>query len=69
MTTELVLLLAIYAFIIMGVFLGNGGPIDTFKQSTPRLAARIERNVAIGHQFKDGRSGDNMTWKNPGGNP
>ena len=67
MTTELVLLMAIYAFIVMGVFLGDGGPIDTFKQSAPRLAARVERNIAIGHQFKNGSTGENVSWNNPGG--
>ena len=67
MTTELILLLAIYAFIVIGVFLGDGGPIDTFKQSTPRLAARVERNIAIGHQFKNGNTSENMSWQSPGG--
>jgi hypothetical protein len=64
MTTELVLLLAIYAFIVMGVFLGDLGPLATFKNSGPRLGARIERNIAIGHPFV-ARDGKKATWQSP----
>lgn len=64
MTTELVLLLGIYAYIIMGVFLGDFGPLATFKGSGPRLAARIERNITIGNQFK-GADGEMARWKAP----
>ncbi len=52
MTTELVLILGLYAFILMGVFFGDMGPIATFNKSAPRLAARIERNVTTGRGFK-----------------
>ncbi len=65
MTTELVLLLAIYAFIVIGVFLGDTGPIATFKQSAPRLAARIERNVAVGIDFRKGTDGQRVSWEAP----
>lgn len=51
MTTELVLLLAIYAFMLLGVFLGPLGPTETFRKSAPRLAAKVERNIATGTQF------------------
>ncbi|MCB0422135.1 MAG: hypothetical protein KDD61_14145 [Bdellovibrionales bacterium] len=51
MTTELVLLLGIYAFIVIGVFLGDSGPIETFKKSAPRLAAKVERNVSVGYKW------------------
>lgn len=51
MTTELVLILGLYAFILMGVFFGDMGPIATFNKSAPRLAARIERNVTTGRGF------------------
>lgn len=53
MTTELVLILGLYAFILMGVFFGDMGPIATFNKSAPRLAARIERNVTIGRGFTE----------------
>ena len=46
MTVELVLLLGIYVFIVLGAFLGDSGPIATFMSSGPRLGARIERNAA-----------------------
>ena len=51
MTTEIVLLLAIFAFIILGIFLGDLGPIATFRESGPRLGAKIERQVSVGHNF------------------
>lgn len=63
MTTELVLLLGLYAFILLGVFLGDSGPLATFKQSAPRLAARIERNVATGRGFRQtGDSSQQIDW-------
>ena len=52
MATELVALLAIYAFIMLGAFLGEMGPVATFQKSTPRLAALIERNIATGTEWK-----------------
>lgn len=67
MVTELVLLLVIFAFIIMGAFLGDLGPIETFNKSGPRLGARIERNVATGAGFYDKVDGQNPSWEDPGG--
>ena len=66
MTTELVLLLGIYAYIILGVFLGDMGPLATFKKSAPKLAARIERDITIGNNFR-GRDGRGAEWKAPKG--
>jgi len=64
MTTELVLLLGIYAFIILGVFLGDSGPMATFKNSAPRLAARIERDITTGRGFlKNGTPA--AQWQKP----
>ena len=63
MTTELILLLGIYAFLVMGVFLGDSGPIETFKKTSPRLAARIERNVAVGYKWrKSGEENRSPKW-------
>ena len=62
MTTELVLLLGIFAFIVMGIFLGNAGPLETFKTAGPRLGARVERNISIGNQFR-GRDGKGADWR------
>lgn len=61
MTTELVLLLGIYAYILMGVFLGQSGPLETFKKSGPRLGARIERNISVGQSFQ-ATDGDKPNW-------
>lgn len=51
MSTEFILLLSIYAFVMIGVFLGENGPIATFRHSAPRLAGKIERDISIGYQF------------------
>jgi hypothetical protein len=65
MTTELVLLLGIYAFLLLGAFLGDLGPIETFKKSGPRLGARIERNVATGSGYRESRDGKGVNWVEP----
>lgn len=68
MTTEYVLLLGIYVIIVLGVFLGDLGPIATFKKSAPRLAARIERNISVGDGFRNSRDGQSgVVWVKPEG--
>lgn len=67
MTTELVLLLGLYVFLIMGAFLGDSGPIETFKKSAPRLAARVERNISTGDGFRNSRDGQGVNWIKPDG--
>ncbi len=68
MTTELVLLLAIWAFIVGGIFFGEKGPIQVFGRSGPRLAARIERQISHGREFK-ARGAYNMWYKPDGRSP
>ncbi len=69
MTVELVLLLSIYVFVLLGAFLGDLGPIQTFKKSAPRLAAKIERDISVGNGFrKPGQSGDAIKWLKPDNN-
>lgn len=65
MTTELVLLLGIYAFLLLGAFLGDLGPIETFKKSAPRLGARIERNISVGDGFRSSKGGSPLNWVKP----
>ena len=66
MTVELVLLLGIYGFLVIGAFLGDLGPIETFKKSAPRLAARIERNIGVGNGFRNsGKDGNPINWVKP----
>lgn len=67
MTTELVLLVAIFAFITGPVFFGDKGPIQVFGRSGPRLAARLEQHVATGREFKT--KGTLNEWNKPDGNP
>lgn len=52
MTTELILLVSIFAFLVVGAFLGDNGPRKTFEKSGPRLAARIEKEITVGHKFR-----------------
>ena len=67
MTTEYVLLLALYAFILLGIFLGDLGPIETFKKSAPRLAARVERNISTGDGYRTSKDGRGFSWIEPQG--
>lgn len=67
MTVELVLLLGIYAFLVLGAFLGDLGPIETFKKSAPRLAARVERNISTGDGFRNSKDGLGVNWIKPEG--
>ncbi len=70
MSLELVFLLVLYAFLLVGVFFGDEGPQATFKKSAPRLAARIEMHLATGSEFGDpinkGRKAD---WLRPNAQP
>ena len=69
MTVEIVLLLGIYVFIVIGAMLGPSGPLATFKTSAPRLAARIERNISVGDGFRTSKDGSGVVWHPPvGGN-
>ena len=67
MTTEFVLLLGIYAFLVLGAFLGDLGPIQTFKKSAPLLGARIERNLSVGDGFRAAKDGKPVSWVEPQG--
>ena len=74
MTLEMVLLLGIYVFIVLGAFLGDLGPIQTFKKSAPRLAARIERDISVGDGYRvSNTDGQGVNWVKPssmtGGGP
>ena len=63
MTLELVLLWAVYAMVIIGLFLGDHGVGQTFKNNLPYLSARIERNLVTGNGFID--SDLNWHWQEP----
>ena len=49
MTSEVVVLLAIYTTVLMAVVIS--GPKRTFDEAAPQLAAKIERNIATGRGF------------------
>lgn len=65
MTTELILLLSLTAFILFGVVLGDNGIQATFRASSPRLGARLERNLATGVGFSI--NGEQTQWARPSG--
>ena len=72
MTAELILLISLYAFWIMGVFLSpansssEGGLFYSFQGALPSLSARIELHVATGHGFWGKGTRDNtITWEKP----
>ncbi len=59
MTTELILLIGLFAFILLGSFLNqNSGMEAVFKKSAPRLGARIEKHLETGSGFPD-------SWEKP----
>lgn len=63
MTTELILLLSLYAGIILTSLLGENGPIKIFATAGPVLASRVERNLATGYNFKNNEGGATIpTW-------
>lgn len=51
MTIEYILLFGLFAFILVGAFSGNKGPVNVFKDSAPRLGARMEQHISVGHSF------------------
>jgi hypothetical protein len=52
MTTEMVLLLSIFAFVVLGAFVGpNAGPNYAFLTGSPHLGARIEQQLTTGRGF------------------
>lgn len=66
MSTEFVLLLGIYAFVLLGAFVGDKGPGATFLNAGPRLGARVERNLATGAKFYRAGTGQRVVkWLEP----
>ncbi len=68
MTTELILLLGLFVFILGGVFMGDKGPRKVFSKAAPRLGARVEKHISFGHRFTF-KNGDRIKWRKPGGSP
>ena len=70
MTTELVLLLCVFAFVTAGAIFGEKGPFAVLQSSSPSLGARLEQNIAIGHEFRvrsDDGSQNRTRWQAPQG--
>lgn len=59
MTVEYVLLLVCVFAIAMKSFMS--APTNAFKQSGPRLGARVEKQIATGDGFRD--KGARISWK------
>ena len=66
MTTELVLLLGLFVFILGGAFLGDKGPRKVFEDAAPRLGARIEQQITIGNRFP-WKGSRGVPWARPNG--
>lgn len=64
MTTELVLLISIFVFLVARAFFGDHGPLKTFEQSGPRLGARIEQQLTTGRNFNNA-TGAKQRWEMP----
>lgn len=64
MTTEAVLLLGLFAFLLLGAFVGENGPKQIFARSGPRLAARLEGELTTGKNFL-GPDGRENRWLTP----
>ncbi len=60
MTTELVLLLSLFAFIFMGALVN--GPKQSYLQSGPRLGARVEHQLVTGYGFVP-QTSDRVAWE------
>ncbi len=67
MTLEVTLLLGMFVFILGGAFFGENGPLEVFKDSGPRLGARVEKHITTGRGFKT-RGAQNQ-WMAPDGPP
>jgi hypothetical protein len=65
MTLEAIII-AIFGVLILGIFLGPNSIMVTFDEATPRLAARVERNVTVGYKFFNPEQGGGRT---PGWTP
>ncbi len=63
MTLEVTLLLGMFAFILGGAFFGENGPLEVFKDSGPKLGARVEKHVTTGRGFL--WDGDRNKWVMP----
>lgn len=61
MTTELVLLITIFVFLVARAFFGDHGPLKAFESSGPRLGARIEQQLNTGRDFKNA-NGASQQW-------
>lgn len=63
MTLEVTLLMGMFAFILGGAFFGESGPFEVFKDSGPKLGARIEKHVTTGRGFLE--NGQRNRWIAP----
>lgn len=67
MTTEFILLFGMFAFILIGIYLGDSGPRNVFFNSAPRLGARVEAHLTTGRGFVAPGTGAKVRWQRPSG--
>ncbi len=63
MTIEYILLFSLMAFLMMGAFIGEKGPMKVFENSAPKLGARVEQQLSTGSEFR----GLQSAWQVPPG--
>jgi hypothetical protein len=61
-TTEFLLLLIVFVYIVMGAMLGPNGMEATFRSAGPALGARVEKQLETGSGFQS-------PWKAPDKTP
>ena len=73
MTTEFVLLLGLFAFIFVGAFASDSGPVKVFRNAAPRLGAKVEKSIAVGNHpnglgfYSKKNNGASISWSRPEG--
>ena len=65
MIVEYILLIGLFVFVLMGAFQGDKGPTQVFKDSAPRLGARVEQQLSTGQAFNYPPN----SWQVPNGPP
>ncbi len=64
MTTEFILLLTVFVFVIVGIF---KTPTETFETAGPRLGYRIQKQIETGTEFsfKSRQLPNGVQWSKP----
>ena len=70
MAIETIILYVVTLFMLVGVFIGEGGIETTFQEAGPMLGAKIEKHLETGSGFTEASAGaeNPVGWaRRPGG--